>query len=119
MGRIRWRHRNKTPVTWSDLQFPSGSRHQGTLVDALRRYPLLLEVNARLWLAGYSSREGRRITLASVPDNALERLGERFDLLSLMGAWRRSPAARGQALTVPEIVRSYGAALPDWKPSDV
>ena len=119
MGRIRWRHRNKTPVTWSDLQFPSGSRHQGTLVDALRRYPLLLEVNARLWLAGYSSREGRRITLASVPDNALERLGERFDLLWLMGAWRRSPAARGQALTVPEIVRSYGAALPDWKPSDV
>jgi hypothetical protein len=58
--------------------------------------------------------------LGTVPDEEWEALASRgFDLLWLMGVWRRSPGARQAALAHPGLRRAYAEALPDWRDEDV
>ena len=67
-----------------------------------------------------SARLGRLVRLADVPDSewdTLARLG--FDIVWLMGVWRRSPESRRIALANPGNVAQYDRALPGWKPDDV
>ncbi|MBI2859216.1 MAG: alpha-amylase [Chloroflexi bacterium] len=60
------------------------------------------------------------MTLASIPMEEWEALKERgFDLVWLMGVWRRSPTARREALRYPGLRREYDEALPDWTEADV
>jgi hypothetical protein len=84
-----------------------------------RHHPHLFQVNARLWLTRLSGHEGRRLTLATIPEQYLKAIAARFDLLWLMGAWRRSPQARERALTAQQNIGAYDAALPGWSASDV
>jgi hypothetical protein len=84
-----------------------------------RRNPLLFEASARLWLRRLSADEERPLSLSSVPDRYLRAISDRFDLLWLMGVWRRSPAAKEQALATRGIVEACDAALPGWKSADV
>jgi len=86
----------------------------------LRDNPHLYEINTWAWLEGLSRGAGRTITLATVPDaewDNLARLG--FDVIWLMGVWRRSPASRQIALAEPGNRPLYDRALPGWTPSDV
>lgn len=85
----------------------------------LRMHPTLLEVNARLWLARLAARGGKPVSLSTIRQTDLDAIAERFDLLWLMGAWRRSPQARERALTTPENIAAYDAALPGWTAVDV
>lgn len=87
---------------------------------ALRPHPHLYEINTWTWLQKLSTRLGRVVRLADVPDSewdALARLG--FDILWLMGVWRRSPESRQIALADPGNKALYDRALPGWKPDDV
>jgi hypothetical protein len=84
------------------------------------RHPRLYEANARIWLRRLSERHGRPLTLATVPDEAWRALARRgFELVWLMGVWRRSPASRAIALAHPELRRAYDEALPGWGEDDV
>src|SRR5262245_56729850 len=86
----------------------------------LRPHPLLLEIPARTWLRELSRREGRPLTLAGVPDEALEAIrAQGFDAIWLMGVWQTSPAARHLALSHPALLREYESLLPDWQLNDV
>jgi hypothetical protein len=76
-------------------------------------------VSARLWLRRLSAYEGRPLSLSSIPDRHLRPIGDRFDLLWLMGAWQRSAAAKEQALATHAIVGACNAALPGCSPADV
>ena len=83
-------------------------------------HPLLLEIPVRPWLRELSRREGRRISLAGVPDGALETIRELgFQAVWLMGVWRTSPEARRLALSHPALLRAYESLLPDWQTADV
>ena len=87
---------------------------------ALRPHPHLYEVNTWTWLEKLSARLGRPIGLADVPDSewdSFARLG--FDIVWLMGVWRRSAESRRIALANPGNVAQYDRALPGWKPADV
>jgi hypothetical protein len=86
----------------------------------LRQHPHLYEINTWTWLEKLSARLGRPIRLADVPDSewdSFARLG--FDIVWLMGVWRRSPESRRIALANPGNVAQYNRALPGWKPDDV
>ncbi len=86
----------------------------------LRPHPHLYEINTWAWLEKLSARAGRLVKLADVPDSewdSLARLG--FDIIWLMGIWRRSPESRRVALSDPGNVPQYDLALPGWKPEDV
>jgi hypothetical protein len=64
--------------------------------------------------------EGVPVNLGSVPDRCWDELAALgCDAVWLMGVWRRSPAGVALALANPELVASFGDALPDWEPADV
>jgi hypothetical protein len=87
---------------------------------ALRPHPHLYEINTWAWLEKLSARLARPIKLADVPDSewdAIARLG--FDIVWLMGVWKRSPESRRIKLANPTNVEEYDRALPGWKPDDV
>jgi glycosidase len=82
--------------------------------------PLLYEVNARQWLHALSRRHGRRIDLASVPENELDGWsGLGVTHLWLMGVWPTGPLSRAQALADEGLRRAYAHSLPDWSDRDV
>ncbi|MGH9715997.1 MAG: alpha-amylase family glycosyl hydrolase [Candidatus Acidiferrales bacterium] len=87
---------------------------------ALRPQPHLYEINTWAWLESLSSKLGRIIKLADVPDSEWDALARRgFDIVWLMGVWQRSPEARRLALTDSNNPPLYDRALPGWKPKDV
>ncbi len=85
-----------------------------------RTHPLLYEINTVPWLHELSQREGRRVTLASVPPAEWDRLRELgFDLVWLMGVWEKSQAGRKIFQESQELYSVYESALPGWTPEDV
>lgn len=86
----------------------------------MRPHPHLYEANALILLRRLSRKYGRKLTLATVPEEEWQRLTQLgFDLLWLMGVWQRSPASRQIALTHPGLVTEYDKALPGWTEPDV
>lgn len=87
---------------------------------SLRPHPHLIEVPAWSWLEELSRLQGKRLTLGQVPDAEWDRLHEwGFDLVWLMGVWKRSPLGRHQFRSDPNRFAEYDRALPDWKLEDV
>jgi hypothetical protein len=86
----------------------------------LREHPHLYEANARIFLKRLCDKYNRKLTLAGIPESEWKALVSRgFDLLWLMGVWRRSPGARECALADPGLRHEYGQALADWTEEDV
>jgi len=86
----------------------------------MRSCPHLYEINAYLLVKRMSRRYGRTLTLATVPDEEWRQLASLgFDLVWLMGVWKRSPGSRQKALTDPVLGRAYDQALPGWTNDDV
>jgi glycosidase len=82
--------------------------------------PSLYQINTRIWLNELSTKHGRRITLADVPDaelDALAALG--FDWVWLLGVWQTGPAGREVARTDPNLLRDYAVMLPDFRDEDI
>jgi hypothetical protein len=62
-------------------------------------FPLLYQINTRIWLHELSDRMGRAITLASIPEEELLKWSEfGFTHIWLMGVWKTGPRAREHAL---------------------
>ncbi|MFZ4816598.1 MAG: alpha-amylase family glycosyl hydrolase [Phototrophicaceae bacterium] len=79
--------------------------------------PYIYEINTRVWLTALSRKYSKTITLSSIPDEDLDWIAERgFNVVWMMGAWQRSPAARRSALN---YVHEYRPALPDMSEADV
>jgi len=86
----------------------------------MRHNPNLYEINTRPFLRSLSEKYGKKLTLATVPEEEwqeLEHLG--FDLVWLMGVWQRSPASRQQALLNGALREEYARALPGWSDEDI
>jgi hypothetical protein len=87
---------------------------------SVRPHPHLLEIPAWAWLEELSLREGRPISLAQVPDAEWDRVRDLgFDLVWLMGIWKRSAFARHIFRSDPKRFADYDRALPGWKLTDV
>jgi len=84
-------------------------------------HPVVYEINTWAWLQRLGRRASRPVTLATVPEEELERFsGERgFDAVWLMGVWRRSELSRREALNHPELSASFREVLPDFHDPDV
>jgi hypothetical protein len=87
---------------------------------SLRPQPHLYEIDTWLWLEQLSGTVGRNVTLGSVPGSEWDRIAAwGFDLVYLMGIWRRSPVGRRIARQQPDLLRLYDEALPGWTLADV
>jgi hypothetical protein len=86
----------------------------------MRHNPCLYEFNARLFLRRMSDKYRRRLTLATIPEEAWQELVHQgFDLVWLMGVWQRSPGSRQRALIDPVLRQAYDQALPGWTDDDI
>ena len=84
------------------------------------RYPLVYEINIRVWLHELSARHGRTVTLATVPAeelSAIAALG--FDAVWLMGVWAVGPDPVWVARHHAGLQQEYDRVLPDRTDADV
>ncbi len=82
--------------------------------------PYIYEINTWPWLHQLSVEAGRSIDLSDVPDERWAALADAgFDAVWLMGVWTRSAAGSAIALNNTELVGSFQAVLPDYRPEDV
>lgn len=89
-------------------------------MEKWQRFPVIYEINTKLWLNDLSVKEKHQVTLGSVPDDELKRIADlKFDGVWLMGIWERSPGARKVALEDPALQNAYKNALPDYTTEDV
>jgi hypothetical protein len=80
-----------------------------------RNHPHLYQINTWVWLDELARASGRPMTLADVPDAEWDRLADLgFDLVYLLGVWKRSIAGRRHFRTDPGSFRHFDRALPGW-----
>lgn len=83
------------------------------------KHPLIYEINTWVWLDELSRKEGRFLTLASVPDTEWDRIASLgFNAVWLMGIWERSPEGIRISMTNDGLLADFRRALPDFTDRD-
>src|SRR5262249_3782659 len=83
------------------------------------RYPLLYQINTRVWLTELSQRLGRPATLDDIPDAELDHLSQMgFDWVWFLSVWQTGLAAQKVSRTNPEWRKEFEETLPDLRGQD-
>ncbi|HEU0015459.1 MAG TPA: metallophosphoesterase [Longimicrobium sp.] len=79
------------------------------------------QINARVWLGELARDRKRRVTLADIPDEELDRIAERgIRWVWFLGVWSIGSAGRAVSLANQAWYRGYGETLgDDWRDEDV
>ena len=89
-------------------------------LPSLRRHPQLYEISTLQWLSKLSQNSRHKVGLANVPVSEWERLRDLgFDLVYLMGVWKRSTTGRLLSRSHFPLLSRYDEALPGWTLEDV
>src|SRR4051812_17419707 len=84
------------------------------------KYPVIYEINTRVWLAELSAKAGRALTLDQVPEEEIDRIARQgFHGVWLMGVWTVGPQPVTIARTHEGLLKDYAKALPDFSTPDV
>jgi hypothetical protein len=84
------------------------------------RYPVLYQINTRVWLTELSRKLGRPATLDDIPDAELDRLAEMgFDWIWLLSVWQTGPEAQRVSWTNPEWRHEFHETLADLTDDDI
>ena len=83
-------------------------------------FPLVYEINTRVWLKELSVRSGYPVTLQNVPDDEFEVLrAGGFDIVWLMGVWKPSRYSAAIAASHPGLRTDFLDHLKDLRPEDI
>jgi hypothetical protein len=83
-------------------------------------YPLLYQINTRVWLTELSQGLGRSATLDDIPDTELDHLAAMgFDWIWLLSVWQTGQAGQRISRTNPELRREFEKTLPDLHEEDI
>jgi glycosidase len=83
-------------------------------------YPLLYQINTRVWLSELSQKLGRSATLDDIPDAELDRLAEMgFDWVWFLSVWQTGIGAQQVSRTNVEWRREFQETLPDLREDDI
>ncbi|HEV2101075.1 MAG TPA: alpha-amylase family glycosyl hydrolase, partial [Stellaceae bacterium] len=84
------------------------------------RYPLLFQINTRVWLNRLSRQAGKRITLADIDDATFERFADRgFDWIWLLSVWQTGAAGRAVSRSNLQWRAEFQALLPHLSENDI
>ena len=84
------------------------------------KYPLLYELNGRIWLTELNRKYRESVDLSKIPEYEFKRFrGLKIDYLWLMGVWQTGEKSVAISRTYPELQHEYKYALPDLKTSDI
>jgi len=87
---------------------------------ATSRYPLLYQINTRVWLTELSQKLNRSATLDDIPDSELDRLVEMgFDWVWFLSVWQTGPGAQQVSRSNAEWRREFQETLPDLREEDI
>jgi len=83
-------------------------------------YPLLYQVNTRVWLTELSAKLGRTATLDDLPDSEFERIRKMgFDWLWLLSVWQTGAAGQQSSRENAEWRKEFQETLPNLKEDDI
>lgn len=84
------------------------------------RYPVLYQINTRVWLTELSRQLGRPVTLDDIPDAELDRLATLgFDWVWFLSVWQTGLGAQKVSRSNPEWRREFQETLPDLREEDI
>jgi len=84
------------------------------------RYPLLYQINTRVWLTELSRGLGRATTLDDIPDAALDRIAASgFDWVWLLSVWQTGLAGQKLSRSNTEWLHEFHETLPDLREEDI
>ena len=84
------------------------------------RYPVLYQINTRVWLTELGQSLGRRATLDDIADADLDRLADQgFDWVWLLSVWQTGPEAQQVSRSHPEWRRDFEETLSDLREEDI
>src|SRR3974377_1960398 len=87
---------------------------------AAPRYPLLYQINTRVWLTELSAAQRRPATLDAIPDSELDRLAKMgFDWVWFLSVWQTGLAAQKVSRSNPEWRKEFQETLPDLREEDI
>lgn len=85
-----------------------------------KRYPLLYQINTRVWLNELSRRLRRAATLDDIPDVELDHLAATgFDWIWMLSVWQTGELAQKVSRSNPEWRREFQETLPDLREEDI
>jgi len=83
-------------------------------------HPLVYEVNTRVLLNELSRQSGKKVTLATLPDEVIEQWASfGFDVIWLMGVWTAGSLGRRIATDHHGLQEEYRKVLPDLTKEDI
>ncbi|WP_254508501.1 alpha-amylase family glycosyl hydrolase [Anatilimnocola floriformis] len=86
----------------------------------MSRYPLLYQVNTRVWLQKHSQRLNRAATLDDVPDSVLDNWqAAGFDWIWLLSVWQTGLIGRQISRSNPAWLAEFRETLPDLTEDDI
>jgi glycosidase len=84
------------------------------------KYPMLFQINTRVWLTDLSRTLGRPATLDDIPDAGLDRVaGMGFDWIWFLSVWQTGPAGRNVSRANHEWRKEFEQTLPDLQEEDI
>jgi len=84
------------------------------------RWPLLYQINTRIWLYELGATLGRPATLEDVPDTALDAIAaDGFGWVWLLGVWQTGEVGPRISRELAELQPEYRELLPDFTLDDV
>ncbi len=87
---------------------------------SLPRYPLLYQINTRVWLTNLSRKLGRVATLDDIPAEELDDLAETgFDWVWLLSVWQTGTASQRVSRSNLAWQREFEETLPDLSEQDI
>jgi hypothetical protein len=83
-------------------------------------FPLLFQINTRVWLTQLSRSLNRRTTLDDIPDAELDRLAAAgFDFIWFLSVWQTGVASQKVSRSLPELRKVFEETLPDLQEEDI
>ena len=84
------------------------------------RYPLLYQINTRVWLTESSRKLGHPATLDDIPDADLDRLAQMgFDWVWFLSVWQTGLAGQKVSRANPDWRKEFQETLPDLQEEDI
>jgi glycosidase len=83
-------------------------------------YPLLYQVNTRVWLTELSKKSGRSATLDDIPDNELDKFANAgFEWIWFLSVWQTGEEGKRLSRSNPEWMKEFHETIPDLKEEDI
>ena len=83
-------------------------------------FPLVYEINTRIWLKRLSEGHNRPVTLGNIPDEEFTFFSTcGFDMVWLMGVWKPSKYSKAIATSHPGLRKAFLHNNPNIVPDDI